>query len=84
MMAEHRYRPFALILSDRADQRDRDCCSLSDKGYDVLRFADAEDAEGWLEEETPEVAIVDEGADPLRTGIVETLTDRGVILLRTG
>jgi len=57
---------------------------LSDNRYDVLGFSDAGDAEAWLDEDTPEVAIVDGDEDPRRMGIGETLRGRGVMLIPAG
>lgn len=81
MRAKLRYRPLALVLSHRSEQRDRDCTLLSEKGYDVLGFADAESAEAWLEEDTPAVAIVEKVADPRQRAVLETLAGRGVMLI---
>ncbi|GJE52896.1 hypothetical protein GOFOIKOB_5971 [Methylobacterium tardum] len=84
MRAEQRYRPLALVLSHRIEQRTRNCHLLSEKGYNVLEFADAESTEAWLEEETPEVAIVESEPDPRQQGILETLAGRGVRLISAG
>lgn len=84
MSAEQRYRPLALVLLHRADQRARGFHLLSEKGYNVLGFADAESTEAWLEEETPEVAIVESEPDPRQRGILETLAGRGVRLMSAG
>jgi DNA-binding NtrC family response regulator len=81
MRAEHHYRPLALVLSQHGDERDRGCRLLSEKGYNVLGFADAESTAAWLEEETPEVAIVDMPVDPRQHDILETLARRGVMLI---
>jgi DNA-binding NtrC family response regulator len=81
MRAEQQYRPLALVLSHRTDGREHDCRLLSEKGYNVIAFADAESTEAWLEEETPEVAIVDMPVDPRQHDILETLAGRGVMLI---
>lgn len=80
MRAKLRYRPLALVLTHGAEQRDRDCLLLSEKGYDVLGFADAESAVAWLEEETPAVAIVEQVADLRQQAVLKTLAGRGVLL----
>ena len=81
MRAKLSYSPLALVLSHGSEQRDRHCRLLSEKGYDVLGFSDAESTEAWLEEDTPEVAIVERAADPCQHSILETLSGRGVMLI---
>ncbi|MGH1591115.1 hypothetical protein ACRBEV_25520 [Methylobacterium phyllosphaerae] len=81
MRAEHHYRPLALVLSQHGGARDRDCRLLIEKGYNVLGFADAESTAAWLEEETPEVAIIETGVGPRWQGICELLAGRGVTLI---
>ncbi len=81
MRAEHNYRPLALVLSQHGDERDRGCRLLSQKGYNVLGFADAESTAAWLEEETPEVAIIEMGAGPRWKRVCDLLAGRGVTLI---
>ena len=81
MRAEHHCRPLALVLSQHGDERDRGCRLLSENGYNVLGFADAESTAAWLEEETPEVAIIETGAGPRWKGICGLLAGRGVTLI---
>lgn len=83
MRAEHHYRPLALVLSHDGDERDRGCRQLSEKGYNVLGFGDAESTAAWLEEETPEVAIIETGLSPRWQHICELLAGRGVTLIGT-
>lgn len=78
MRAEHQYRPLALVLSHDGDERERDCRLLIEKGYNALGFADADSTAAWLEEETPEVAMIDARAGPRCQGICELLAGRGV------
>lgn len=74
-------RPFGMVLSDDEGRRERSCRALASDGFDVLAFLDARSARDWLEEETPEVAIVD-GADGRGSEIVaETLEARGVRMM---
>lgn len=74
-------RTFGLVLSEDETRRERSCRLLVAEGFDVLAFLDAGNAKAWLEEETPEVAIVDGGCG-LGTGIVaETLKARGVRMI---
>ncbi|MCJ2132554.1 hypothetical protein MKK69_00455 [Methylobacterium sp. J-026] len=77
-------RPLALVLSRREDRRRRACLSLKVFGYDTLGFSLVEDAEAWLEEDTPEVAIVDHTGGCGPEGVIATLRDRGVPLMPTG
>lgn len=81
MRVEHQYRPLALVLSQHGDERDRDCRLLSEKGYNVLGFADAESTAAWLEEETPEIAIINTEPSPRWQGISDLLARRGVTLI---
>ena len=81
MRAQHHYRPLALGLSLHGDERDRDCRLLSEKGYNVLGFADADSTAAWLEEETPEVAMIETRAGTRWQGICELLAGRGVTLI---
>lgn len=83
MTAKQQYRPLALVLSHHADQRDHDCNLLSEEGFNVLGFADAEDTAAWLEEETPEIAIVERAADGRQDSIVEALKARGATIIST-
>jgi hypothetical protein len=84
MIAEHHYRPLALVFQGSADERERDCRLLSEKGYKAIEFADNVNTEAWLEEETPEVAVLGR-TDYLRQGrVIETLKGRGVMLIPRG
>ena len=74
-------RPFGLVLSDDEDRRERSCRSLASEGFDVLAFLDAGSAQAWLDEETPEVAIIDGGAGRGSKILVDTLEGRGVRMM---
>lgn len=71
----------ALVLVADAVQRDRACARLSQDGYDVLGFADCENAAAWLEEETPAIAVIDGDLIPGCSGVVNVLDERGVLLV---
>jgi len=71
-------RRFGLILSDDEDRRERGCKALVSKGFDVLAFLDAGSAQAWLEEDTPEIAIIDGGAGRGLRLMTDTLERRGV------
>lgn len=77
-------RPLALVLSRREDRRLHACLSLKDLGYDTLGFSLVEDAEAWLEEDTPVVAVVDRTGGRGPDGVIATLRERGVPLMPTG
>lgn len=74
-------RPFGLVLSDDETRRERSCRTLVAEGFNVLAFLDAGNAKAWLEEETPEVAIVDCGAGLGAEIVAETLEARGVRMM---
>jgi DNA-binding response OmpR family regulator len=74
-------RPFGFVLSEDEDQRERICRSLSSEGIDVLAFLDVGSAQAWLDEETPEVAIVDGAAGRGFEIVAEILEARGVRMM---
>jgi len=74
-------RRFGLVLSDDEDRRERGCKALVSKGFDVLAFLDAGSAQAWLEEDTPEIAIIDGGAGRGSRLVADTLERRGVRMM---
>ncbi len=71
----------ALVLVADTVQRDRACARLSRDGYEVLGFADCENAAAWLEEETPAIAVIDRDLMPGCSGVLNVLGERGVLLV---
>lgn len=73
-------RRFGLVLSDDEDRCERGCKALVSKGFDVLAFLDAGSAQAWLEEDTPEIAVIDidGGAGRGSRLVADTLEGRGV------
>ncbi|WP_147817627.1 hypothetical protein [Methylobacterium thuringiense] len=69
------------MLVANADQRDQACARLSRDGYEVLGFADCENAVAWLEEETPTIAVIDGDLMPGCSGVLNVLGERGVLLV---
>lgn len=74
-------RRFGLVLSDDEDRRERGCAALVSDGFDVLAFLDAGSAQAWLEEETPEIAMIDGGAGRGTKLVADTLERRGVRMM---
>ncbi|MGU3558539.1 hypothetical protein [Methylobacterium radiotolerans] len=54
---------------------------LESLGYDPLGFSSNKDAEAWLEEDTPEAAIVDGSCDRELEGLFGVLKARNVYLI---
>ena len=80
-MAARPLRPPALALSRSAARRRRACRMLERLGYDPLGFSSNKDAEAWLEEDTPEAAIVDDPCDRELEGLFSVLKARNVDLI---
>lgn len=81
MTEKRRYRPPALVLCDRDDLLRRGCHALRSQGYRPLGFSHPDDAESWLDEETPVIAVLDEAQCGATESVVRILHDRGVELL---
>jgi hypothetical protein len=80
-MADLPLRPPALVLSGSDPRRRRACRLLESLGYDPLGFSSNKDAEAWLEEDTPEAAIVDGPCDRELEVLFGVLRARNVDLI---
>jgi DNA-binding response OmpR family regulator len=74
-------RRFGLVLSGDEDRRERGCKALVSDGFDVLAFLDAGSVQAWLEEDTPEIAIIDDGAGRGSEIVADILERRGVRIM---
>lgn len=71
-------RSIGMVLSDDEERRERSCRALVSEGLDVLAFIDPGDAQAWLDEETPSVAMLDRSAGRVTDAVAQTLEERGV------
>ncbi|AIQ93185.1 MULTISPECIES: hypothetical protein [Methylobacterium] len=74
-------RRFCLVLSDDENRRERGVKSLISKSFDFLAFLDAVSAQAWLEEDTPDIAITDDGGGRGSRPVANTLARRGVRMM---
>lgn len=74
-------RAFALCVSDAPGSQSSSCAVLAEAGYEVVEFVDYENASAWLEEETPEIAVLIPQPHPVCSSILQTLRERGVSML---
>jgi len=74
----------ALIVSGCAAERAETCTELEGAGYDALAFLDCAGALSWLEEETPDVAVLSSSEAPVCAELVCELQARCVDLVVDG
>jgi DNA-binding response OmpR family regulator len=68
----------ALIVMDDAAMREAACRDLHAAGYEPVAFVTSADALPWLEEETPQVALLDADDDPACVELLRELLGRDV------
>lgn len=54
---------------------------MRSQGYLPLGFSHPADAEAWLDEETPVIAVLDDARSEATESVIRILHDRGVELL---
>jgi DNA-binding NtrC family response regulator len=77
-------RDRALVLADDPAERRELCGDLRRAGYDPVAFECCDWAMAWLDEETPAVAVVRMGGDPLCAELLDELEARGAEMVVNG
>lgn len=74
----------ALVVADDPAERRELCGDLRRAGYDPVAFECCDGAMAWLDEETPAVAVVRMGGDPLCAELLDELEARGAEMVVNG
>jgi len=74
----------APVVADDPGERREFCADLQEAGYDPVAFESCDGAMAWLDEETPAVAVVRMGGDPLCAELLNELEARGAEMVVNG
>jgi protein-L-isoaspartate O-methyltransferase len=74
----------ALVVAVDPGERREFCADLQEAGYDPVAFVSCDGAMAWLDEETPAVAVVRMGGDPLCAELLDELEARGAEMVVNG
>ena len=83
-MSGRALRPLARRALVVADDPGELCADLQEAGYDPVAFESCDGAMAWLDEETPAVAVVRMGGDPLCAELLDELEARGAEMVVNG